>query len=471
MYKPQRLHPMAIFDFLVRNIYKLVQSLLPLLVLFIGDTGSRKWLLVALPVVLALFVGYFIAYWFRYVFYISGQELRLEYGVMVRKKRYIPFERIQTVQITAGILQRLFGLVKVQVETAGGGNQAEFVLAALSREKAEELRQTVQMNAQFIKNDNTAETDLIDYQLSTRSLFLLASTSNGIGIIFSAILVVFSQLNEVFSTLNIWDKLETIAENLFTGKASLIIITGLVLLLSAWLLSLLGTIIKFGGFRVVRDGDTLKITQGFLEKQQLTIPIKRIQAIRLVEGILRQPLGMVSVQVISISNTGEKGEGSVLFPLIASENLGPFLKEIVPEFAISFEVHKLPVQSKNRYLLVNVIPAFIIAVSCTVFLTWGYLAFLLLPIAAWLGNWQFNDTGWQLEDNKLLLRTRSLGRVSTIVPRRRIQSMHLSANFFQKRRNINSLTVAIASGSTVTGAKIKGIDSKNSKMIANWFSY
>ena len=35
------------------------------------------------------------------------------------KKRYIPFERIQSLNYNEGVFHRIFGLVKVQVETAG----------------------------------------------------------------------------------------------------------------------------------------------------------------------------------------------------------------------------------------------------------------------------------------------------------------------------------------------------------------
>ncbi len=133
----------------------------------------------------------------RYVFYLSEQELRLEYGVLIRKQRYIPFERIQSVQISAGILQRMFGLVKVQVETAGAGNKAEFVLAALSRQKAEALREILQAGGNITDRAEEAPAG-IEYHLSTRALLLLASTSNGIGVAISALLVIVSQLDDFF---------------------------------------------------------------------------------------------------------------------------------------------------------------------------------------------------------------------------------------------------------------------------------
>jgi len=275
MYKPQRVHPLGILFFTIRTIYAMGQALLPLFIVAIAQPAIRKWIFVATPLLLAFFIVYGVFYWLRYLFYISGQELRVEYGVMVRKKRYIPFERIQSVQITAGVLLRLFGLVKVQVETAGGGKEAEFVLAALPRKTALELQTILQAGGKPIA-DAPDEMESIEYKLSTRSLLLLASTSNGIGVAISAILVILSQLDDFLPQMNVWEKVATYAEHMASAMVSLIIMAVFILILSAWLLSLIGTIIRFSGFQLRRESDSIKINRGLFEKQQVSIPLKRI---------------------------------------------------------------------------------------------------------------------------------------------------------------------------------------------------
>lgn len=469
MYEQQRLHPVSIIDFLVRNIYSLLQGLLPLIILAFAREGIRIWLLVAIPALCIIFIVYAIIYWHRYVFYVNEQELRLEYGVFIRKKRYIPFERIQTFQISAGILQRIFGLVKVQVETAGGGNEAEFLLSALSRQKAETLRDILKVGGKK-SEPMEDEPNNLEYRLSTRSLLLLASTSNGIGVAISALLVVITQLDDYFSRMDIWIKIGHYAENLAAGRISMIILAVFILLFFAWILSLIGSIIRFGNFRVVREGENIKISRGLLERHQITLPIKRIQAIKLVEGILRQPFGMMSIQVISISNMGTKGEGNVLFPLLSRSQLDRFVEDIIPEYAMTMETNKLPARSRNRYLAVNIIPALIIAILLTVFIPWGFLALLIIPLAAWLGNTQYIGAGWQLNGNKLLLRYRIIGRVTTIVLRQKIQSLDISQNLFQKRISLTNMSIAVASNITAAIIKVRGMDETSSKLLLKWVS-
>lgn len=469
MYKPQRLHPLAILDFLVSKVYSLVQMLLPLLVIAVAKEEIRHWLLPVIPILAVLFVVYGILYWLRYVFYIQGQELRLEYGVLVRKKRFIPFERIQTVQISAGVMQRLFGLVKIQVETAGGGSKAEFVLTALSRDTAEELQQILGTGG---KRAEEAERELegIEYKLSARSLLLLASTSNGIGVMLGGMLAITSQLDDLLSEINVWDKIGTYAEHLAAGKISLIILAVLLLIMLAWLLSLMGTILRYGNFQLRREGDSIHVHRGLLEKQQISIPIKRIQAIKVVEGLLRQPLGMVSVQVVSISNTDAKSQANIIFPLLPRAELAELLDKVAPEFSTTLNLEKLPSRSRNRYLLINVIPVLIIAILCTIYLPWGYISWVLIFLAAGLGNRQYLDAGYQVIDNKLLIRSRILSRVTMIIPRHRIQSLHVSQNPLQLRSDLSNLWIEVASANLATTVKLKGMDKEKSKNIMDWFA-
>lgn len=469
MYSPQRLHPAAILEFLIKNVYKLGQGLLPLIIVAIGQPGLRRWLLLLFPILLIFFVVYMVLYWLRYVYYVQDNELRLEYGVLVKKKRYISFDRIQTVQVSAGVIQRLFGLVKLQVETAGGDKKAELILPAVSRQRADELRQVLQQG-RYGQTEAVDSQALPEYRLSLSALLLLSSTSNSLGVVLAGLLALASQLDEIAPQLNIWEILARYASNLIAGQLATVILVTAGLILLAWLLSLLGNIVKFGGFKLIREGDNFGITRGLLEQKQITIPINKIQAIKVVEGILRQPFGMVSIQVVSISNAGEKGEGNVLFPIMPRSKVESFLQEVIPEFAVPLSVESLPARARGRYILINFVPAALTALIAGFYPPWGYAALLLLPLAAGLGIVQHRDAGLRLQRDKLVIRTRWLGRSSTIVPRRRVQSLSLSQTYFQIRKQLSTVRVAIASGTISASVKLVGIDRKEGEAISQWYS-
>ena len=88
-------------------------------------------------VIASLFVGPFALLWFagcfiflptavfhaiRYftlTYRIGNGELVIRSGVLFRRERRIPFDRVQEVEVHQGILHRLLGLAKVDLSTAG----------------------------------------------------------------------------------------------------------------------------------------------------------------------------------------------------------------------------------------------------------------------------------------------------------------------------------------------------------------
>ena len=143
MSDPKRLHPIAA---VVNALRQLKEMIIPFLIFVVFGSRGTDWDLFYLfgsigVVVLVLVYG--ILAWYRFTYRIEQGELRIEYGLIVRKKRYIPFDRIQSLDLSEGILQRLFGLVKVKVETAGSGGMGlqdgEAVLTAITKLDAQEI--------------------------------------------------------------------------------------------------------------------------------------------------------------------------------------------------------------------------------------------------------------------------------------------------------------------------------------------
>lgn len=61
------------------------------------------------------------------------------------------------------------------------------------------------------------------------------------------------------------------------------------------------------------------ISRGIIEKHQVTIPLRKIQAIKIKENIIRQLFGFVTVSIVSAGGGDrEKEEGAltILFPMI-----------------------------------------------------------------------------------------------------------------------------------------------------------
>jgi uncharacterized membrane protein YdbT with pleckstrin-like domain len=72
--------------------------------------------------------------------------------------------------------------------------------------------------------------------------------------------------------------------------------------------------------------------------------------------------------------------------------------------------------------------------------------------------------------NSVEVRSRILGRVTTIVHRRRIQSLDVSQTLLQERLGLTNLSTAVASSITAAIIKIRGMEEADSRMLFEWVS-
>ncbi len=467
MYSPRRQHPILILF----NVIKLLRELIiPIILAFVTSLSkfSTERMLLSLAIggvlLLILFLGAFFS-WYRHTYHIYGDELRIQSGILIKNKRFIPRERIQTMNITAGVLQRIFGVVKVEIETAGGRGKAEATLAAVSNDDAETLRKHL-IEQQKINEPEQEQAASVKYVLAPKALLIAAATSGSIGIVLSFVSAVLAQIDALIPGFNFWHWLGQHIELNFIFLLGLI----LAIALFSWLISILGTVIKYANFTLVRTEDKIHISRGLFERQEFTVPLKRIQAVQIVEGVLRQPFGLAALNIVS-AGRGEKGAlTTVLFPLLKKRRVNALLQELAPDFASNITLHKIPARALPRYIIKTVFLTLLITIPAALFTPVGYLALLPVPVAFGYGMLRYKDAGWANPDSLLLLRERKIARTTTIIPSIRMQSAKVSQSFMQKRKNLASFTVAVISLIGGTRFRIIDIEGDTAISLLNWFA-
>ena len=471
MSEPKRLHPIAT----VINCLKLLKELIiPFLVFVVFGSKNGLFQLIASlgVIVLVLIIG--ILTWLRFTYRLEDGELRIEYGVFVRKKRYIPFERIQSLDLSEGILQRPFGLVKVKIETAGSSGEAEAVLTAISKSQATIIQQALSsakdetsIDAQEVVKENK---EIILYQITPKELFLLASTSGGVGVVISAVIAFIFQFEEIIPYEKVFNGLEDFISSGVLVVSLLVFIGFLV----AWAAALIGTMLKYAGFTVKKNKDDFIITRGLLEKRQLTIPSHRIQAIRISENFIRQPLGLSTVYIESAggSATDTDSTREMLLPIVKRNVITTILSPYLPEYNLETPILSAPTRSLKRYLFRGVVYMLpIIAVSVIFFRPWGYLSLLLVTPSLLLSYLKFKDAGWNVDSQQLTLRYRSIIKNTIFMKRNRIQSLVMRESYFQNKNKLASIQATVMSGSGGTGGKVVDLEKNDVEGIYEWYSY
>ena len=145
--------------------------------------------------------------------------------------------------------------------------------------------------------------------LKTSEMLIAAVTNNVIPLIFAGALVVWFRFSQFVP-----DRAADFMNETIEPRGIVAVLIALIVV------AIVGGVVfgalRLNQFTLIRDGDVLRNRRGLLGKQSATIPIKRIQAVRIVEGFWRLPLGYCSLQVevagIGRANTNQR----MLFPLV-----------------------------------------------------------------------------------------------------------------------------------------------------------
>jgi len=77
---------------------------------------------IILPLIVGLLFSYIWAslYWNNYKFDIGPEKITITRGIIGKRIVNIPYERVQNVNIFRGVLERIYGIYSIEIETAGG---------------------------------------------------------------------------------------------------------------------------------------------------------------------------------------------------------------------------------------------------------------------------------------------------------------------------------------------------------------
>ncbi|GED19633.1 PH domain-containing protein [Kurthia gibsonii] len=481
-----RLHPITI----AINFFNAIKTLLLPVVIFVFSTklelsldpsdGENFYptLFVLGGAILFLCIVFIFAWikWRKFIYWFEDGELRIEYGLFVKNKRYIPFERIQTLNYKEGILHRPFKLVRVDVETAGGSADAEVSLTAITREQASRIELEMKKAKQevVVAEDGTIE-DVAEiriekefiYQINTKELILLATTSSSMGILFSAVAAIASQFNDFIPYERIYGEVQNIVR--FGVLFIILIVLGAILL--SWAVAILISYFVNYGFKLERTEEQLFLSKGLLEKKRTTLQMNRVQGIRIIENPIRQLFGYCRVIIDSAGGSGdEKEDQVVLLPFIKKKNAIRILQELFPEYVWETTYTKVPKKSLIRYLLNPIyVPLIPVGFVSYYFYPYGMWSIVLIPLILLRAYWQYKTAGFAVNHLQLTIVHRYFSKTTFVVQKNRIQSMRVTQSYFAERKDIASCHVHIMSSTTGFTAHLKHFDLQAISQLFKWY--
>ena len=483
----RRQHPVAALSSTLKAIRR--NFITFIIVLWAGQPGGENSQFDAtfLLILLGFMLIWGVVSWYRFLYYLKDGALWIEQGVFVRRQLYLPQERIQLIDFKSDFIQRMFGLVSLRVQTAGGSQDTE--ISALTKDQAEWIRSTLRADEEeeFVEQQSAAEqagsvspdsdpaaaktagkSKVLDrIHLPFRHLLLAGVTSASLGIAFSVIGAIMAQFDQVLSESEMLRYVEGFISTDFGFIATILA----ALIVVSLILAFLGTVIRYYDFSVTKYKNELVIERGFFERSSITIPYHRIQAIRFQEGIMRQPLGYGSILIDSAGFAEENGQTTMLFPIIRTDKVKEFINRLVPEYNYELQAGTPPRRAMRRFLIPKTI--FFVLLFSGVSFIWdpGIYSFILLPLIWYWGYMQYRDTALAFTGSgKMALRFRQIARTTVLLEKRRIQDLNVSQNPFQRRGKVDDIQITAASGPNGVEFAVENISNSLTRQFWSWFS-
>ena len=331
---------------------------IPMLFIVIGSVIAGIVVLVALVAVYQV-----ISY--KHLYYELGpEEFNLYSGILNKKRVHVPYQRIQSVDQHATLIQRIFGVCSVSIDTAGGAANKAVIVPYVQKTQAEELRRELFARKQYavaVRNgaapdaavaamasaagvpaqalheganvlDAPAEiwqdvrgvfggaavdTGRVTYEygMSNKELVFTGLSNNTAFIV--VVLGIFGAVAQFAGEIAplLFGAFEPMVGNVTTFGARLfggnIVAAGIAAFVVAavvlWLLSAVGTCISYGGFRACRRSNRIEVEHGLLQHRFQGVDVDRVQSVVVKQGFVRRLLGYCELSLGKI-DAAEEGQ-------------------------------------------------------------------------------------------------------------------------------------------------------------------
>jgi putative membrane protein len=241
-------------------------------------------------------------------------------------------------------------------------------------------------------------------------------------------------------------------------------------LLIIWGISVLMTYLGYYGFTVELDKEDLVISRGLIEKKRVTVPLNRVQSVRVIENPFRQLFGYANVVIDNAG--GGLGESARinLFPLVKKSSINGPLKEIFPDLVVEEPTQKVPNRGKRYYYRIDFLWMIPAIVSLTYyFYPYGLFSLLVIPVIVLWGLFQHRSAAFETFGNQLTMRFRGISLQTAYMMKNRIQSMEIKQNYFHRKKNVAIVSARIKSGVGVFNAQVSYIEEEDANRILNWY--
>lgn len=458
-----RLHPLTV-------PYRVISSLgsIVLLVVVSAAFGSSQAPEFG-PVILAVGFGaivvlgvYQYAYYRRFEYEVTPDTLDVDSGVFSRQRREVPLSRVQNVDVSQNIIQRILGIAVVDIETAGGG-ETEVTLRFVDEDEGRRLTDVLQGRATAETDGETGRPDgEVLFELGDDSLLLLAALSFDLRL-FSIV--------PTLAALGAPSAVGYFFELPSAFRVPAIILAVVASLVGGWLIGAIATYVRYHGFRLRQVGEELRYERGLLQRYSGTIPLEKLQTVTVRENVLMRRVGFAALDVETAGYAGgggPSGGSQAAVPLAGRDDVVALARRIEPfgDVSLSRPPERARHRYRRRYRLASLVVAAVVGIGLYVVdaaAVWvgvgtgGVLA-VGLGLSGPGARATYRHRGYDLLDAYAVTRRGYWRRRTTVVPDYRVQTVGHRASIFQRRWDLASVELDTAGSLSLSGPTGVAVD-------------
>lgn len=305
---PQRQSPIGVLVLFFDTLQHYLRALWPILVVWFFKYNHGEIVFVLLGIAaIVLFVG-FIAYlkYVNFTFYLDPEkeEFIINEGIWNKTRTTIQLNKIQQVNITQSLIQRLIGVYALEVDTAGSSDK-EGKIKAISHELALELKSKLLHNERnHIVNEvmdpsqeSTENHPFIN--ISFLSLVKMGVTSNYVRSFSLLLLFFFTVIDyaEKILGINVWEKegFENYVDTKMLIRSILMIV--LFLLAIIIMINLARIIIKYYDYKITRQKGSLLLSFGLLNTKSTIIKPEKVQITAVSQNYFQKKMDIIHLKI------------------------------------------------------------------------------------------------------------------------------------------------------------------------------
>lgn len=474
--EPKRLHPLTMVQRVILSLPALVFIMLPVLR---GGDSSAWFNLIFGAMYLVFIVPWIALHYLRFRYWITPEELVIHSGVLTRRRRNIPVERIQNIEIEQAPLQRMLGTAKVVVYTAGSA-KAEGVLEYVSIEEARDIRAIVRDLQRRMEDGVAGSKDpraahAVEgpsepmHQHQPEGAVLLALDPRRV-VMAGAFRFSLIYLAVIFSTLQyiepdptvllswlIRGPLEPVEASIEASPVLAAILGALGAVFLGWSTGILVTFNRYFRFKLELIGDKLHRSHGLMTLKEGTIPLSRVQSWILRTNPLMEFFGWYRLEVQTMGIDLDKSGYQVALPFGTQDEVEAILAAVgSPALPTTWSpVSKLTIRrflARSSVLLLILVgmvqiwwqPIWWLVALLPFLALWAVLRYRAMRVA--------DDPSW------VAIRKGVIRRMTWMVPIEKLQTAGWYANWFQRRLGLASIYVDTAGASSGRSAELPDIE-------------